>query len=48
MLSHLWTKLETQKFYPKDPRSSGVYLTSNLSKTKDRAHVINLDEYKSV
>lgn len=48
MLSHRWAKLKTQTFYPKDPRSNGVYLTCNLSKTKDRTHVINLDEYKSV
>ena len=29
-------------------RFNGVYWRNNLSKTKDGAYVINLDEYKSV
>ena len=34
--------------YQNEPKFNDDYLRSNLSKLKDGAYVINLDEYKSV
>ena len=39
-----WTNFEIQK-YQNEPRFNGVYSRDNLSKMKDGAYVINLDEY---
>ena len=44
MLLHPLTNFEIQKCY--DNKFNGVYLRNNLSKIKDRAHVINLEELK--
>ena len=44
MLLHPLTNFEIQKCY--DNKFNGVYLRNNLSKIKDRAHVINLEEFK--
>ena len=45
---HPLTNFETQEFYKNEPKFNGVYSGNNLSKIKDRAYVINLDEHKSV
>ena len=45
---HLLTNFEIQKFYQNESRFNGVYSSDNLPrkmKIKDRAYVINLDEY---
>ena len=45
-LHHL-THFEIQKFNQNEPKFNGVYFYSknNLTTIKDRAYVINLDEY---
>ena len=42
------TNFEIQKCYQNEPRFNGVYSRNNLSKIKDRAYIINLDEYESI
>ena len=40
---------EIQKYYRIEPRFDGVYSNNNLpEKIKDKAYVINLDEYADV
>ena len=39
------TYFELKKFYQNQTRFNGVYSRDNLSKIKDWAYVINLDEY---
>ena len=48
MLPHPLTNFEIQKYYQKQPKFNGVYSRNNLTKIKDGAYVINLDEYKSI
>ena len=49
MPSHPLTNFEIQKYYQNEPRCNGIYSRNNLPKTiKDRAYVINLDEYADV
>ena len=49
MLPHLLTNFEIQKYYETEPRFNGVFSRNNLpEKIKDRAYVINLDEYADV
>ena len=48
MLSHPLKNFEKQKYYQKKPKFNGVYSRNNLPETKDRAYVINLDEYRSI
>ena len=48
MPSHPLTNFEIQKYYQKEPKFNGVYSRNNLPKIKDRAYVINLDEYKAI
>ena len=48
MPPHLLTNLEIQKYYKNEPRFNGVYSRDNLSKIKDGAYVINLDEYSDI
>ena len=43
---HSLTNSEIQKYYQNEPTFNGVYSRNNLSKIKDGAYVINLDEYK--
>ena len=44
---HPLTNFEIQKYYKNEPRFNGVFSRNNLpKKIKDRAYVINLDEYK--
>ena len=39
---------EIQKYYQSLPKFNGVYSRNNLSKIKDGAYIINLDEYESI
>ena len=48
MQPHLLTNFEIQNCCEKKPRFNGVYSRNNLLKIKDRAYVINLDEYESI
>ena len=48
MSSHPLTNFEMQKYYENESKFTGVYSRNDLSKIKDRAYVINLDEYKSI
>ena len=48
MPSHPLTNFEIQKYHQKEPKFHGVYSRNNLPKIKDRAYVINLDEYKAI
>ena len=44
MPPHLLTSFKIQKDYQNEPKSIGVYFRINLSKVKDEAYVINLDD----
>ena len=48
MPSHPLTNFEIQNYHQKEPKFNGVYSRNNLPKIKDRAYVINLDEYKAI
>ena len=48
MLSHPLTNFEIQKYYQNEPRFNGVYSRYNLQKIKDRAYVVNLNEYSDI
>ena len=48
MRHHPLTNFELQKYYRNQTRFNGVYLRDNLSKIKDEAYVINLDEYSNI
>ena len=37
-----------QKYYKNEPRFNGVYSRDNLSKIKNGAYLINLDEYSDI
>ena len=39
---------EIQKYYQMESRFNAICLTDNLTKIKDRAYVVSLDEYESV
>ena len=46
---HPLTNFEIQIYYQNDPRFNEVYSRDNLpNKTKDRAYLINLDEYPDI
>ena len=45
MPPHPLTNLEIQKYHKNEPRFNGVSFRYNLSKIKDGAYIINLDEY---
>ena len=47
MPPHPLTNLEIQKYDQNEPKFNGVYSRNNLSKIKDGAYIINLDEYES-
>ena len=47
MPSHPLTNFEIQK-YENESKFNGVFSRNNLSKIKDGAYVINLDEYESI
>ena len=48
MPSHPLTNFEIQKYYENEPEFNGVYSRNNLSKIKDWAYIINLDEFESI
>ena len=48
MPSHPLTNFEIQKYYQNEPRFNGVYSRDNLTKIKDGAYVINLEEYSDI
>ena len=37
-----------QRYYLKEPKFNGVISSNKLPKIKDRAYLINLDEYRSI
>ena len=39
---------QIQKYFQNEPKFNGVYSKNNLPKIKDKAYVINLDDYKSI
>ena len=48
MPPHPLTNFEIQKYYPDEPRFNCVYSRNNLTKIKDGAYIINLDEYSDI
>ena len=48
MPSHRLTNFEIQKYYQNEPRFNGVYSIDNLTKIKDGAYIINLDEFPDI
>ena len=48
MPCHRLTNFEIQKYYQNEPRFNGVYSRDNLRKIKDKAYIINLDEYSDM
>ena len=45
---HLLTNFELQKYYQNEPKFNVVYSRNNLTKRKDGAYAVNLEEFKSV
>ena len=45
MPTHTLTNFEIQKYYQNEPRFNSVYSRDYLTKIKDVAYAINLDEY---
>ena len=48
MLPYPLTNFEIQKYYQNESRFNGVYSRDNLTKIKDGAYIINLDEYSDI
>ena len=48
MPPHLLTNFEMQIYYENEPKFNGVYSRNNLTKIKDGAYIINLDQYESI
>ena len=48
MPSRPLNNFEIQKYYQNEPKLDNVYSRNNLSKIKDGAYIINLDEYESI
>ena len=48
MPPHPLPNLEIQKYYKNEPRFNGVYSRDNLSKIKDGAFIIDLEEYSNI
>ena len=42
------TNFEIHKYYQNEPNLNGAYSRNNLSKIKDGAYIINLNEYESI
>ena len=40
--------MKYKKYYQNEPRFNGAYSRDNLTKTKDEAYVVNLDEYSDI
>ena len=47
-MPHPLTTFEIQKYYQNEPRLNGDFSQDNLPKIKDRAYIINLDEYSDL
>ena len=45
---HSLTNFEKEKHYQNERKINCVYARNNISKTKNGAYVVNLDEYKSI
>ena len=45
---HPLNNFEIQKYYKNEPRLNGFYSRDNLTKIKDGAYIINLDEYSDI
>ena len=45
---HPLTNFEIQKYYENEPKFNGLYSRHNLSKIKDGAYIITLDENESI
>ena len=48
MPPHPLTNFKIQKYYQNEPKFNGFYSRNNLSKIKDGAYIINLDDYESI
>ena len=48
MPPHPLTNFEIQNYYKNEPKFNGAYSRNNLSKIKDGAYKINVDEYESI
>ena len=48
MWPHPLTNFEIEKYYQNEPKFNYVYSRNNLSKIKDGAYIVNLDEYESI
>ena len=48
MPPHPLTNFEIQKYYQNESRFNCVYSRDNLTKIKDGAYIINLDEYSDI
>ena len=48
MPPHPWKNFEIQKHYQNEPKINGVNSRNSLPKIKDKTHIINLDEFKSI
>ena len=48
MSSHFLTNFEIQKYFENEPKFNCIYSRNNLSKIKDGANTINLDDLKSI
>ena len=45
---NILNSFEIQKYYQNQSKFNGVYSRNNVPKIKNRAYVINLDEFKSI
>ena len=48
MAPYALNNFEMQKCYQNEPKFNGVYSRNNLSKIKNGAYIINLDEYEPI
>ena len=48
MPPHPFTNFEIQKYCQNESKFNGLYSRNYLSKIKDGAYVINIDEFKSI
>ena len=48
MPPHPLTNFEMLKYYQNEPKFNGVYSRNNLSKMRDGAYLINLNDCKSI
>ena len=48
MPPHPLTNFEIENYYQNERNFNGVYSRNNLAKIRNRAYLINLDEFKSI